>query len=123
MLALIQAEAQRLNQRINAIGGLTLGADSIAVAVGMTSWAKSPNEALQVFIVLVVDDVVTRGESTLKAIHAAEEAGAKVAFVAVLVDREEGGCDKIRNLGYNVVALIKRSDLILEGEHHRQQTF
>jgi orotate phosphoribosyltransferase len=65
--------------------------------------------------VVVIDDVVTRGEATCKAIDAVLQSGGKVAFVAVLVDREEGGCDKIRGMGHHVVALIKRTELIADG--------
>ena len=137
MYDLIQSEARRRNVTIEAIGGLTMGADPIAVAVGMTSWMKDPQHPLQIFTVrkspkahgqtkliegnfragmkvVVLDDVVTRGDSTLKAIEAVEGAGGVVAFVAVLVDREEGGCDKIRETGHAVVSLFKRTELIPE---------
>jgi orotate phosphoribosyltransferase len=135
MFELIQGESQRLNTTVEAVGGLTMGADPIALATGMTSWMREPNRPLQVFIVrkeakshgqtkliegnfrpgmkvVVIDDVVTRGDATLKAIKAVEEAGGVVAFVTVLVDREQGGCDKIRALGHDVFALFKRSELI-----------
>src|SRR5205823_8025411 len=56
--------------------------------------------------VVVVDDVVTRGESTIAAISAIEKEGGTVAFVAVLVDRQEGGREKIEALGHPVVALF-----------------
>ena len=139
MLALVHREAHRLGVQIQAIGGLTMGADPIALAVGLTSWLKSPAAPLQVFNVrkapkkhgknkliegnfesgmnvVVIDDVVTKGDATLQAIAAVEEAGGKVVLVAVLVDRQEGGCDKIRAMGYEVAALIKKSELISEGE-------
>lgn len=135
MLALIRGEAERLGVEVRAIGGLTMGADPIALSVGMASWRQAPERALQVFNVrkspkthgrnkliegnfapgvplVVIDDVVTKGDATLQAIAAIEQAGGKVAFVAVLVDREEGGCDKIRALGYHVAALIKRTELV-----------
>ena len=60
----------------------------------------------------VIDDVVTRGESTIAAIQAVEKEGGQVAFVAVLVDRQEGGGDKIRGMGYPVVALFNRDELL-----------
>ncbi len=145
MWALVRGEADRRGVKLQAIGGLTMGADPIALAVGMTSWRENPEQALQVFNVrkspkahgknkliegnfdagmevVVIDDVVTRGDATIKAIEAVEESGGKVAFVAVLVDREQGGCDKIRGLGHHVVALIKRSELISEEEVQKQQT-
>ena len=62
--------------------------------------------------VVVIDDVVTRGESTIAAINAVLKEGGKVAFVAVLVDRQEGGRDKIEALGYPVVALFTRQELL-----------
>lgn len=138
MFALIRSEAERLGLKIDAVGGLTMGADPIALAVGMTSWRETPQAPLQVINVrkapkahgknkliegnfregmnvVVIDDVVTRGDATMKAIEAVLESGGKVAFVAVLVDREEGGCDKIRGLGHHVVSLIKRTELIADG--------
>lgn len=138
MFALIRSEAERLGLKIDAVGGLTMGADPIALAVGMTSWRETPQAPLQVINVrkapkahgknkliegnfregmnvVVIDDVVTRGDATMKAIEAVLESGGKVAFVAVLVDREEGGCDKIRGLGHPVVSLIKRTELIADG--------
>jgi len=135
MFELIQREAAKQEVKVDAIGGLTMGADPIAIAVGMTSWIRTPHDPLQVFIVrkeakahgqnkliegnfkpgmkvVVIDDVVTRGDSTLKAIDAVEKAGGIVAFVVVLVDREQGGCDKIRDKGHRVFSLFKRSDLL-----------
>ena len=123
--------------QINAIGGMTLGADPISLAVGMTSATKHPAEALQVFTVrkepkghgagkqieghfksgdtvVVVDDVITTGGSTLKAIDAIERDGGKVAFALVLVDREEGGRQAIEARGIPVISLFTRSSLLDE---------
>ena len=123
--------------QIDAIGGMTLGADPISLAVGMTSAMKNPDEALQVFTVrkepkghgagkqiegnfhagstvIVVDDVITTGGSTLKAIDAIEREGGKVAFALVLVDREEGGRQAIEARGIHVISLFTRSSLLDE---------
>jgi len=120
---------------INAIGGMTLGADPISLAVGMTSASKHPTEALQVFTVrkepkghgtskqiegnfkagdnvIVVDDVITTGGSTLKAIDAIEREGGKIAFCLVLVDREEGGRQAIEARGIHVLPLFTRTTLL-----------
>ena len=70
--------------------------------------------------VVVVDDVVTKGESTLKAIDAVLEAKGKVAFVAVLVDREEGGRQKIEERGYKVFPLFTKQDLLGATETSRE---
>ena len=120
---------------VDAIGGMTLGADPISLAVGMASARQHPGEALQVFTVrkepkghgrgkqiegnfaegntiIVVDDVITTGGSTLKAIDAIERDGGKVAFALVLVDREEGGKQAIEARGIPVVSLFSRSTLL-----------
>ncbi len=135
MHALIQNEAR--NQRINidAIGGLTMGADPIAFAVGMYSFTAKDAQPLRPFIVrktpkshgqakliegnfksgdvvVVLDDVITRGDATINAINAVVNAGGKVAFVAVLVDRQEGGRQKIEEMGYRVTSAFLRDELI-----------
>jgi orotate phosphoribosyltransferase len=46
--------------------------------------------------VVIVDDVVTKGGSVVKAIDGAEDAGCRVVGAVVLVDRLEGGAEKIR---------------------------
>lgn len=120
---------------IAAIGGMTLGADPISLAIGMASARSHPEEALQVFTVrkepkghgagkqiegnfkpgdtvIVVDDVITTGGSTLKAIDVIEREGGKVAFAIVLVDREEGGREAIEARGIHVIPLFSRSSLL-----------
>lgn len=120
---------------IDAIGGMTLGADPISLAVGMASAATHPDEALQVFTVrkepkghgrgkqiegnfregstvIVVDDVITTGGSTIKAIDAIEREGGKVAFALILVDREEGGRQAIEQRGVPVLPLFTRESLL-----------
>jgi orotate phosphoribosyltransferase len=61
---------------------------------------------------LVVEDVITTGGSTLKAIDAIEREGGKVAFCLVLVDREEGGRQAIEERGVHVISLFTRSSLL-----------
>ncbi len=117
---------------IRAIGGMTMGADPISLAIGMYS-AAAPTP-LEVFTVrkepkdhgrgkriegnfttgdsvLVVDDVITTGGSTLKAIDAIEAEGGKVKAAFVLVDREEGGRQAIEERGVPVYALFTRRDI------------
>lgn len=60
---------------------------------------------------MVVDDVITTGGSTLQAIDAIEEAGGRVAFVLVLVDRQEGGRETIEQRGHAVVPIFTRADV------------
>jgi orotate phosphoribosyltransferase len=131
---LVKETASKLGRRVNAIGGLTLGADPVALSIGMAAQLEDPSTPLQVFTVrksakehgrlkriegnfspgdsvVVVDDVITTGGSTIQAIDAIEEAGGHIAFVVVLVDREEGGREAIERRGHMVVPIFTRSDL------------
>ena len=135
MHTLIRRDQAARKTKLDGVGGLTLGADPIALAVGMFSQSVSDAPPLQVFsvrktpkahgqtkliegnfrkgdTVVVLDDVVTRGESTLAAIDAVVKEGGTVAFIAVLVDRQEGGREKIEAKGYPVISLFKKEELL-----------
>jgi orotate phosphoribosyltransferase len=115
------------------IGGLTLGADPIADAVAYTSFLrKRPVEAFVVrknakshgtmqWIegnitagdkVVVVDDVITTGKSTIEAITRAKEGGLDVVKVITLVDRQEGGKENIEALGHKVETVVTREEVM-----------
>lgn len=133
--ALVQERLQSDGLSAAGIGGMTLGADPISLAIGMESARQQPDDFLQVFTVrkeakqygagrriegnfrsgdaiVVVDDVITTGGSTLKAIDAIESEGGTVLFAFVLVDREEGGRQALEDRGIKVVSLFTRTDLI-----------
>jgi len=91
-----------------AIGGLTMGADPIVVAVAVTSGTMhgflvrkaekqhGMGQRIEGFQekgarVVIVDDVCTTGSSTIQAIEAAREFGFQVVGVMCLVEREEAG--------------------------------
>jgi orotate phosphoribosyltransferase len=100
-----------------AVGGMTMGADPIVIAVARESVEKGP--AINAFLVrkeakghgmkrqieglvetapidvVIVDDVCTTGDSTIKAINASREAGLNVLGAICLVDREEGAREAI----------------------------
>jgi orotate phosphoribosyltransferase len=141
---LIKENATKLGGQIDAIGGLTMGADPIAVSIALAALADEPSALLQAFVVrksvkthgrqkliegnfrkgnlvVVIDDVITTGGSTLQAIEAVKDAGGRVAFVLVLVDREEGGREAIEKHGHKVVALFTRSDLMGANAGSRSQ--
>jgi len=59
--------------------------------------------------VIVVDDVVTTAGSTLKAIEAAEEEGHTVVAVICLVDREQGGTERLA--AYPFYPLFRKGDI------------
>lgn len=132
--ALLKQTADNLKKNVNAIGGLTFGADPIALSIGIAAHRENSSMPLQVFTVrkavkehgrqkriegnfsagdsvVVVDDVITTGGSTIQAIDAIEQGGGHVAFVLVLVDREEGGRENIERLGHTVVSIFRRSEL------------
>ena len=135
MHGLIRNEASRRGVHIDSVGGLTMGADPIALAIGMFSSFANDPKVLRTFAVrkavkghgqtkliegnfaktdtvVVLDDVVTSGESTITAIQAVLKEGAKIAFIAVLVDRQQGGRERIEQMGYPVISAFRRDDLI-----------
>jgi orotate phosphoribosyltransferase len=115
------------------IGGLTLGADPIANAVAYTSYLKKrPVEAFVVrktakshgtmqWIegnikrgdrVVIVDDVITTGKSTIEAITRAKETGLEIVKIIALIDRQEGGRQAIEALGYRLEPIITREEVM-----------
>ena len=142
---LIKDTAAELGVRIDAVGGLTMGADPIALSIGIAAYADDPHTRLQTFTVrktakthgrhkliegnfskgdsvVVIDDVITTGGSTLQAVEAIENEGGRVAFALALVDRQEGGREAIEQRGHKVVALFTRADLIGAGAGQRSDT-
>jgi orotate phosphoribosyltransferase len=120
-----------------AVGGLTMGADPVSYAVAHASWPTGrPVNAFSVrkepkahgtgkrvegcFAagdrVVVVEDVVTTGDSALKAAEAVRAEGGEVLAVLTLVDRESGGREKIEAAGYRLLTLFPVSELL---EHAR----
>jgi len=118
---------------VKGIGGLTLGADPIAYAVAYTSYLKGkPVEAFVVrktpkshgtmqWIegnikkgdkVVIVDDVITTGKSTIEAITRAKEAGLKIVKVIALIDRQEGGREAVEILGHKLESIITRDEVM-----------
>ena len=62
--------------------------------------------------VVVLEDVITTGGSTLKAVDKLGQAGVKVVGVVALVDRLEGGAEAIRAAGLPLVTIANRRDFI-----------
>ncbi len=124
MLGLVEAEAA-------AVAGLTLGADPLVSGVaqaaalagrsldalivrkeakghGTGAWLEGPLPAAGSRIT-VLEDVVTTGGSSLKAVHQLREAGYVVERVVTIVDRQEGG-----QAAMDAVGLDLRSLFLLE---------
>jgi len=121
-----------LKAKVDAVGGLTLGADPMTAALIVRSWLEG--SPIRGFIVrkeakghgrgrlvegnlrkgdkvVILEDVVTTGGSALQAIAAAEAEGAKVVEVMAVVDREEGGREALEAKGYPLFALFTASEL------------
>ena len=119
--------------RVDAIGGLTLGADPIAYAISYAS--ANSDRPLRAFTVrkepkahgtgkliegpfkqgdhvAVIEDVITTGGSAIRAIDAVRAAGGVVTGVLALVDREEGGRQTIEKAGVPVIALVTASQIL-----------
>ena len=115
------------------VGGLTFGADPIAVATAYTSELKQqPLNAFSIRKnrkdhgvirwvegdlepgdrVVIIDDVATTGGSTIKAIERATSEGLQVVKAVILVDRQEGGVENIRQHVSDVSAVITRDELV-----------
>jgi len=120
---------------VRGVGGMTMGADPIATAVSLTSylegnpipafiirkepkkhgrglWIEGIGNLPEGTKVAVVEDVVTTGTTTMKAIERAKEEGLEVVRVLAIVDREEGGRENLKKEGYELESLFTRSDFL-----------
>jgi orotate phosphoribosyltransferase len=119
------------------IGGLTFGADPMAMATAFVSELKGrPVNAFSIRKtqkdhgiirwvegdmkpgqrVVIIDDVATTGGSTIKAIERAGSEGLDVIKAVILVDRQEGGLENIRQHVKDVSAIITRDELMEQFE-------
>src|SRR5262244_2728352 len=71
-----------------------------------------PGETLTGKRVVIVEDVTTTGGSALKAVDAAREAGAEIAFVLTIVDREEGATEEFAARGLAFRAIYRASEFL-----------
>ena len=120
---------------VDAIGGLTMGADPVADAVAYTSVLKgklinsfsirkkAKEYGLKKVIegdvkngdrVVIVDDVATTGQSTIEAIENARAGGLHVLKVIILVDRQEGGRENILKHNVDYEAILTKQYLLDE---------
>ena len=120
---------------VDAVGGLTLGADPIAYAIAYAS--ATSDRPIRAFTVrketkshgtgrliegpfrsgdqvAVIEDVITTGASAIKAAQAVKDAGGRIAGVLALVDREEGGREALENEGLSVITLTRASEIVAQ---------
>jgi orotate phosphoribosyltransferase len=119
---------------VEAVGGLTMGADPLASAVATVSylgqrplaafyvrkepkghgtgqWIEGAKALRPGMPVAILEDVVTTGASALKAIARAREFGLKVALTVGIVDREEGGREALEREA-PLVTLYRKRDFV-----------
>ena len=129
-----------VRQEIQAVGGLTFGADPIAVAAAFASALEGPpidafsirktrkDHGIVKWVegdirpgqrVAIIDDVATTGGSTIKAVERARSEGLEVVKAVILVDRQEGGLENIRRHVADVSAIVTRDDLL---QRHKERT-
>lgn len=128
-------EAIKDVEGVQAVGGITLGADPIATATsiaalqdgrpmhafiirkepkghGTGQWLEGRKNLPPGTKVIIVEDVVTTGGSSMKAVDRAREEGLDVLGIVALVDREEGGRENIEAEGYWLRTIFTKSQLV-----------
>jgi len=120
---------------IHGVGGMTLGSDPLITATSVVSFEKG--QPLNGFIVrkeskghgtnqyieglanfksgdqvVLLEDVVTTGGSILTACERAEAVGLKIVQICSVLDREEGGREKLAEAGYELKSLFNRRELL-----------
>ena len=117
----------------DAVGGMSIGADPITAATivmaaiqgipmrGFMVRKQSKGHGTNQYIegpvksgdrVIIVEDVVTTGGSSLEAIQRVEEAGLKVVGVIAIIDRMEGGAEAFAEKGYPFRSLLTIKDFV-----------
>lgn len=119
--------------KVEAVGGLTLGADPLATAVSVASfqagrpvpafivrkepkghgtgqWVEGRKNIPDGSRVVILEDVVTTGGSSLKAVERVREEGLHVSLIVALIDRQEGGREAIEAEGLELVSLFTKSE-------------
>ena len=122
-----------------AVAGVELGGCPLASAVSLVSWVRGrPLDALYVrkevkdhgskrlvegdrslrkdLPVVILEDVITTGGSTLKAVEKLGLVGARVVGVVALVDRLEGGAEAIRAAGLPLLSICSRRDFLPDSD-------
>ena len=132
MLDLLQREG--LVPGVEAVGGLTLGADPVATSILHASAADPALDALDAFVVrkankahglqrriegpdvtgrrvVAVEDTSTTGGSVLTACEALTETGADIAAVAVIVHRADASREAVEQAGHRYLSAYDISEL------------
>ncbi len=131
---MIEELIPKLAGNFDSLGGLTLGADPITYAVSL-AYQRQGRLAYPLIVrkeakghgtgqqiegywkvskkCLVIDDVITTGGSTIKAVNALRAAGIEVTNGICILDREEGGKEALEKIGVHIESLFKKADFIV----------
>ena len=126
---------QRQKEPVQAVGGMTLGADPLVTAASIVSFLE--NNPIPAFIVrkeakghgtgnyieglknmpagcrvALIEDVVTTGGTLLQVIERVEAQGFKVGLVITVVERQEGGVKTLADAGYRLESIFTREELL-----------
>ncbi len=119
---------------IQAVGGVSIGGDPLVCAVvlsahsgddgllgflirkepkghGSNLWVEGSKNLKKGMNVMILEDVVTTGGSSLKAIDVTEREGFRVKGIIALLDRLEGGKEAIEAKGYAFKSIFNLNDL------------
>lgn len=130
-------EIDRASWRVDAVGGLTLGADPVSYAIAYAS--TFTDTLIRAFTVrkeakthgtgrlvegpfrqgdrvVIIEDVITTGGSALRAVEVVRSFGGIVSGVLAVVDREEGGREALEKVGLQVVALARATEIVAQME-------
>jgi orotate phosphoribosyltransferase len=136
LLAELTFEALK-DDKLDYVGGLEMGAVPLAGAIAQLSWLKkapisaffvrkkpkehgarlaieglTKEESLRGKRVVIVEDVTTTGGSAIKAVEAVRDAGAEIALVFTMVDRDEGAAASFAEAGLAFRSLFKASEFL-----------
>ncbi|HVO77790.1 MAG TPA: orotate phosphoribosyltransferase [Methanomassiliicoccales archaeon] len=124
---LMAEEVGKMRQRPDRIAGVVLGSIPLAVALSLKSGIPfvmvrkekkehGTGKLIEGVLnrgekVLVVEDVVTSAGSSVEAVNTLRSAGATVDTVLAVIDRQEGGDDKLSDIGVRLVSLLTAGDV------------
>ncbi len=126
---------RRQPDKIDGVGGMTLGADPLVTAVSIISYLekdpipafiirkKAKGHGTENYIegfnnlpagatVALLEDVVTTGGTLLKVIERVEARGLKIGLVSAVVDRQEGGGAALAAKGYRLQSIFTKDELL-----------
>ncbi len=131
---LMLEKLKHLDGKLAGVGGMTMGADPMTSVVSLMSltWKrpihalyirKEPKghgtnewvEGLKNFSngesIFILEDVVTTGGSSLRAVERAQAVGLNVLGILTCVDRQEGGREKIESQGLEFISLVTKQEV------------